>query len=98
MGKIYTIFQIFENPGRDRQARKFTTSVPKILDLKLSYEQDIFRKLTLGAPEDSPLAVEFYSQEKNFLFLQEIKIPLVYSSLNGAVDIHVSNNRIFILQ
>ena len=38
---------MFENPRRGRQARNFTTNVPKILDLKRT---DIFRKLTLGAP------------------------------------------------
>ena len=32
----YTIFQMFENPRRGRQARNFTTNVPKILDLKSS--------------------------------------------------------------
>ena len=30
---------MFENPKRGRQARKFTTNVPKILDLKSSSEQ-----------------------------------------------------------
>ena len=30
---------MFENPRRGRQASKFTTNVPKILDLKLSSEQ-----------------------------------------------------------
>ena len=35
----YTIFQMFENPRRGRQARNFTTNVPKILDLKSSTEQ-----------------------------------------------------------
>ena len=35
----YTIFQKFENPRRGRQARYFTTNVPKILDLKSSSEQ-----------------------------------------------------------
>ena len=30
---------MFENPRRGRQARNFTTSVPKILDLKSSSEQ-----------------------------------------------------------
>ena len=44
----YTIFQMFENPRRGRQARNFTTNVPKILDLKSSSEQIFFRKLTLG--------------------------------------------------
>ena len=34
----YTIFQMFENPRRGRQARNFT-NVPKILDLKSSSEQ-----------------------------------------------------------
>ena len=35
----YTIFQMFENPRRGREARNFTTNVPKILDLKSSFEQ-----------------------------------------------------------
>ena len=42
---------MFENPRRGRQARNFTTNVPKILDLKSSLEQIFFRKLSLGAPE-----------------------------------------------
>ena len=49
MGK-YTIFWMFENPRRGRQARNFTTNVSKILDLKSSSEQIFFRKLSLGAP------------------------------------------------
>ena len=46
----YTVFQMFENPRRGRQARDFTTNVPKILDLKSSSEQIFSRKLPLGAP------------------------------------------------
>ena len=42
---------MFENPRRGRQARNFTTNVPKILDLKSYSEQIFFRKLSLGAPE-----------------------------------------------
>ena len=42
---------MFENPRRGRQARNLTTNVPKILDLKSSSEQILFRKLTLGAPD-----------------------------------------------
>ena len=42
-----------ENPRRGRQARNFTTNVPKILDLKSSSEQIFFRKL-------SRLSVENY--------------------------------------
>ena len=41
---------MFENPRRGRQARNFTTNVPKILDLKSSSEQIFFRNLSLGAP------------------------------------------------
>ena len=35
----YTIFWMIENLRRRRQARNFTTNVPKILDLKSSSEQ-----------------------------------------------------------
>ena len=41
---------MFENPRRGRQARNFTTNVPKILDPKSSSEQIFSRKLSLGAP------------------------------------------------
>ena len=44
---------MFENPRRGRQARNFTTNVPKILDLKSSSEQIFSRKLSLGAPDSS---------------------------------------------
>ena len=46
----YTILYTFENHRRGRQARNFTTNVPKILDLKSSSEQIFSRKLPLGAP------------------------------------------------
>ena len=47
----YTIFMKFENPRRGRQARNLSENNPKILELKSSSEQIIFRKLSLGAPE-----------------------------------------------
>ena len=46
----YTIFLKFENPRRGRQARNLSEDDPKILDLKSSSEQIIFRKLSFGAP------------------------------------------------
>ena len=55
----FTIFYIFENPRGGRLARNFTTNVPKILDLKSSSEQIFFGKLSLGAPQLSPLDGEF---------------------------------------
>ena len=41
---------MFENPRSGRQARNFTTNVPKILFLKSSSEQIFSRKLPLGTP------------------------------------------------
>ena len=41
---------MFENPRTGRQARNFTTNVPKILVLRSSSEQIFSRKLPLGAP------------------------------------------------
>ena len=49
----YTIFLRFENARRRRQARNFSENDPKILDLKSSSEQIIFKKLSLGAPVSS---------------------------------------------
>ena len=46
---------MFENPRRGRQESNFTTNVPKILDLKSSSEQIFFRKLSLGAPDETRL-------------------------------------------
>ena len=46
----YTIFLKFENSRRGRHARNFSENDPKILDLKSSSEQIIFRKLSLSAP------------------------------------------------
>ena len=50
---------MFENPRRGRQARNFTTNVPKILVLKSSSEQIFSRKLPLGAPAVSVFAHQF---------------------------------------
>ena len=55
----YTIFLKFENPRRGRQARNFSENDPKILDLKSSSEQIIFRKLSLGAPDNTELAISW---------------------------------------
>ena len=56
-----------ENPRRGRQARNFTTNVPKILDLKSSSEQIFFRKLSLGAPEDKTWKTQRYQRDKHNL-------------------------------
>ena len=53
----YTTFLMFENPRTGRQARNFTENDSKILDLKSPYEQIIFRKLSLGAPDCTRMQV-----------------------------------------
>ena len=61
----YANFLMFENPRRGRQARNFTENDPKILDLKSSSEQIIFRKLSLGAPESRVRRSKFLASRKN---------------------------------
>ena len=56
----YTIFQMFENPRRGRQARNFTTNVPKILGLKWSSEQ-IFSENCRWVPLFKGLKKKFIS-------------------------------------
>ena len=68
---------MFENPRRGRQARNFTTNVPKILDLKSSSEQIFSRKLSLGAPETG-----FAKQPCRPLLSREAKIEGFFSFLN----------------
>ena len=61
----YTIFQMFENPRRGRQARNFTTNVPKILDLKSSSEQ-IFSENWRGVPRNiARKSVRILVKQKN---------------------------------
>ena len=50
----YTIAQMFENPGRGRQARNFTTNVPKILSLK-SFPEQIFSENCRWVPLNKAL-------------------------------------------
>ena len=61
----YTIFLIFENPRRGRQARNVSENDPKILDLKSSSEQIIFRKLSLGAPFNRGFTVYSLTKAKS---------------------------------
>ena len=56
---------MFENPRRGRQARNFTTNVPKTLGLKLSYEQIFSENCPSGAPELILKQLLGYSAEEN---------------------------------
>ena len=55
---------MFENPRRGRQEINFTTNVSKILDLKSSSEQIFFRKLSLGAPDNTVSVSGFFRELK----------------------------------
>ena len=73
---------MFENPRRGRQARTFTTNVPKILDLKSSSEQIFFRKLSLGAPATM---LEYLPMEK---------VGAVKDILQGGAVVYVNKDEV----
>ena len=54
---------MFENPRRGRQARNFTTNVPKILDVKSSSEQ-IFSENCRWVPLGSCDQTELETKER----------------------------------
>ena len=54
-----TIFWMFENPRKGRQARNFTTNVPKNSRCQIVFRTDIFQKLTLAAPDFKHIAFFF---------------------------------------
>ena len=58
----YTIFQMFENPRRGRQARNFTTKCSE--NSRSQIRTNSFRKLTLGAPDQCSVLLfyVFYSK------------------------------------
>ena len=43
---------MFENPWRGRQARNYTKKCSENSGSQIVFQTDIFRKLTLGAPEN----------------------------------------------
>ena len=54
----YTIFYIFENPRRGRQARNFTMKCSENSKSQIVFRTDIFRKLSLVAPEIYIIAIK----------------------------------------
>ena len=66
----YTIFQMFENLRRGKQARNFTTNVPKMLDVKSSSEQ-IFSENCRWMP------LYCHCQRKLHLLLQDLLDVLI---------------------
>ena len=56
----YTIFWMFENPRKGRQARNLQQMVRKF-EISIVFRTDIFRKLTLGATAIFFLGLELYN-------------------------------------
>ena len=48
----YTIFQMFENPRRGRQARNFLNKCSENSRSQIILRTDIFRKLSFGTPDN----------------------------------------------
>ena len=69
---------MFENPRRGRQARNFTTNVPKILVLKSSSEQIIFPKIAVGCPWW--ILATSCSSDKSLRLYQRISVKISVSA------------------
>ena len=54
----YTIFYMFENHRRGRQARNFTVKCCENSKSQIVFRTDIFRELSLGAPEIYIIAIK----------------------------------------
>ena len=78
---------MFENPRRGRQATNFTRNDPKILDLKSSSEQIIFRKLSLGAPEESDITRLVFTFMRRPHMLNIIPRRFIYSGVGSSVGL-----------
>ena len=84
----YTILYMFENPRRGRQARNFTTNVPKILVFKSSSEQIFSRKLPLGAPVSWKRCWLVFSYHGKFSRFQVLKY-VEYSAYTGCISLYI---------
>ena len=73
---------MFENPRRGRQARNFTTNVPKILVLKSSSEQIFSRKLPLGARGIRARPIWNYRPDCWIILLHSVLLPSLIVETN----------------
>ena len=71
---------MFENPRRGRQARNFTTNVPKILVLKSSSEQIFSRKFALGAPVYQNTAAVDELSDELLAYIEKAYVVLIHSA------------------
>ena len=72
---------MFENPRRDREARNFTTNVPKILVLKSSSEQIFSRKLPLGAPVQCKCKVVVFLVQTYRFFAVRVAVIVIVAKV-----------------
>ena len=59
----YTIFQMFENPRRGRQARNFCNKCSENSRSQIVFRTHIFRKLTFGAPDVRHLLFTIFARK-----------------------------------
>ena len=81
---------MFENPRRDRQARNFTTNVPKILDLKSSSEQ-MFSENWRWVPLIGPWIIKSGPHDRN--------VAIQYSNsnlLSGRIHVGKKHFKIYL--
>ena len=82
---------MFENPRRGRQARNFTTTVPKILDLKSSSQQ-IFSETCRWVPLFLHCKIELFSHAKALLYTsngEDLGVSLTCCGANGDVICYI---------
>ena len=73
----YTIYQMFENPRKGRQARHFNKCSEKSRS-QIVFQTDIFQKLSLGAPANSYLGLE----RTDSIFLRNFWLQAMTKNLN----------------
>ena len=91
---------MFENPKRGRQARNFTTNVPKILDLKSSSENRYFWKIDIGCPWSPALYAwkmfcHFWTDLVSVWMARGIRSKKIFIHLNGLGYLFGKNCRPF---
>ena len=80
---------MFENPRRGREARNFTTNVPKILVLKSSSEQIFSRILPLGAPD----IVAFMPRQIKLILWDKLEAEVA-----NLIRLHIQVRKVVLIQ
>jgi len=91
----YTFFQMFENLKRGRQARNFTTNVPKILWISNRLPNRYFPKIDVGCPW---LRYPFWSKPLTFSVLGLLTVRLTVSKGDAYGELRQGRNIVSAMQ